>query len=293
MLQKSSRIAPNYAYEMNLLKPAYFNSPTKSLLISINRQRLFTTSRLTLNKESEPTEKKDKSKQQDFNPRHLGVASEVFIPSAYKNLPSVFTHPLIVANALVRRLYTFGLNSVQVALFRFQSGIKPSFLLWKNKAIETYVNVNTSFARKNLSEIKGSVSLWVQEALEARSRQLPSNATLDWQLIKFNAVPKLVSIQPIMVPGMPLEHLQLIYKLDTKQRLINVNQQTKKSEILDRDVVDYVAFLCDATTNDMILMGSLFENKPNDKLPKSHEDDTKVAIHRMKVNGDIYRLPSH
>ena len=96
-----------------------------------------------------------------------------------------------------------------------------------------------------------------------------------------------------MVPGMPLEHLQLIYKLDTRQRLIKVNQQTKKSETLDRDVVDYVAFLCDATTNDMILMGSVFENKPNDKLPKSYEDDTKVAIHRMKVNGDIYRLPSN
>ncbi|PTN17887.1 Mba1p [Saccharomyces cerevisiae] len=276
---------------MSVLRSTCLFFPPRSLLISFNKRRLFSTSRLILNKESETTKKKDKSKQQDFNPRHLGVAAEIFIPSAYKNLPNVFAHPLIVANALIRRLYTFGLNSVQVALFRFQSGIKPSFLLWKNKAIETYINVNTSFAHKNLSDIKGLVSLWVQEALEARSRQLPGNATLDWQLIKFNAVPKLVSVQPIMIPGMPLEHLQLVYKFDTKQRLIKVNQQTKKTETLDRDVVDYIAFLCDATTNDMILMGSLFESKPNDKLPKSYEDDAKVVIHRMKVNGDIYRLP--
>ncbi|CAI4055731.1 hypothetical protein SKDZ_02G2920 [Saccharomyces kudriavzevii ZP591] len=276
---------------MNVPRTACFISPARSLLRLFNRQRLFSTSRLILNKESEATKKKDKNKQQDFNPRHLGVSAEIFIPSAYKNLPSVFTHPFVVANALVRRLYTFGLNSVQVALFRFQSGIKPSFLLWKNKAIETYINVNTSFAHKNLQEVKGMVSLWVQEALEARSRQLPANATLEWQLIKFNAVPKLVSVQPVMIPGMPLEHLQLVYKFDTKQKLIKVNQQNKKSDVLDRDVVDYVAYLCDAATNDMILMGSLFENKPNDKLPKSYEDDTKVAIRRMKLNGDIYRLP--
>ncbi|EJS44727.1 mba1p [Saccharomyces arboricola H-6] len=276
---------------MNAPRLSCFISPARSLLVSFNRQRLFSTSKSILNKGSETTKKKDKNKQQDFNPRHLGVAAKIFIPSSYKNLPNVFTHPIIVANALIRRLYTFGLNSVQVALFRFQSGIKPSFLLWKNKAIETYISVNTSFAHRNLSEAKGLVSLWVQEALEARSRQLPGNATLDWQLLKFNAVPKLVSVQPIMIPGIPLEHLQLVYKFDTKQRLIKVNQQTKKSEIFDRDVVDYIAFLCDATTNDMILMGSLFESKPNDKLPKNYEDDTKVAIHRMKANGDIYRLP--
>ena len=142
---------------MNVLRSTYLFSPARSLLISCSRKQLFSTSRLVLNKESETAKKKDKNKQQDFNPRHLGVTAEIFIPSAYKNLPNVFSHPFIVANALIRRLYTFGLNSVQIALFRFQSGIKPSFLLWKNKAIETYINVNTSFAHKNLLDIKGMV----------------------------------------------------------------------------------------------------------------------------------------
>ena len=67
---------------------------------------------------------------------------------------------------------------------------------------------------------------------------------------------------------------------------------TNEAEKLDRNVVDYVVFLCDATTNDLILLGSVFESKPDEKLPKTYEDDNQIAIERMKESGDLFRLPS-
>ena len=131
----------------------------------------------------------------------------------------------------------------------------------------------------------------MEEALNARSKQIPDNVKLDWQLLKFNDVPKLISIQPMMIPGRPLEHIQLLYRFNTKQRLVKLNKTNNKVEKLDRDVVDYMVFLCDATTNDLILMGSVFESKPDAKLPKNYDDNTEKAVRRMKECGDIYRVP--
>ncbi|AET40908.1 Mba1p Ecym_7055 [Eremothecium cymbalariae DBVPG len=224
-----------------------------------------------------------------FNPRHLGVANEVYIPPSYQNLPSVFSSPLVVTRALIRRMYTFGLNTVQVALFRYQSGIKPKFLLWKNKAIESYVNVNKGFASKNIDSVAPTVSIWVEEALRVRARQLPKGTQFEWELIKFNEIPKLASTQALMIPGRPLEMIQLIYKFNTKQRLIRLDKSTGKADKVHRDLVDYVAFLCDASTNDIYLIGSVFESAPEAKLPAAMDTDTKALIETMKINGDIYR----
>lgn len=271
---------------MKLLCFSAVRKPASTLILPSQR-RLLSVSRALLQEKKE-----SKKKPVDFNPRHLGVAAQIYIPTSYKNLPNVFAHPITFFNSLIRRVYTFGLNTVQVGLFRYQSGLKPKFLLWKNRAIETYVNVNSAFAHRKLEEVKPIVSLWVEEALEARARQLPRNVKLDWQLIKFNHVPKLVSVQAMMIPGKPLENIQLVYKFDTAQRLIKYNKVTNEAKKLDRNVVDYVVFLCDATTNDLILLGSVFESKPNEKLPKTYEDDNQIAIERMKESGDLFRLPS-
>lgn len=99
-----------------------------------------------------------------FNPRHMGVANQLYIPPSKQNLPNFLSSPIICANALIRRIYTLGMNTVQVALFRYQSGYKPNFLLWKNKAIEIYVQVNKAFANRTLDSVKPQVSIWVEEA---------------------------------------------------------------------------------------------------------------------------------
>lgn len=272
------------------------------MMLSINRaamlragmrpvRSLWSTRTLRAEQEGLTEKKNDTKKIQDFNPRHLGVASDMYVPTAWNNLPNILTSPRVVFNALVRRLYILGLNTVQVGIFRFQTGIKPAFLLWKNKAIETYVDINKHFANKNIANVRPEVSIWVEEALQARRKQIPHNIKLDWQLLKFNEVPKLISLQPMMIPGRPLEHIQLLYRFNTKQRLVKLDKRTNKVDKLDRDVVDYMVFLCDATTNDLLLMGSVFESKPDAKMPKNYDDNTEKAIKRMKECGDIYRVP--
>ncbi|AGO14058.1 AaceriAGR203Cp [[Ashbya] aceris (nom. inval.)] len=231
------------------------------------------------------------SKQQSgFNIRYLGVTDKIYVPTTYRNLPSVFSSPLVVANALIRRIYMLGLNTVHVALFRVQSGYKPKFLLWKNKAIETYVEVNRAFARRDVEAVKPLVSLWVQEALEARERQLPKRVEMEWDLVKFNGVPKLVAVQPIMLPGQPLEIVQLVYRFDTRQRLIKVERGSSEVEKVDRNVVDHVAFICDASTDEMLLVGTVFEAAPDAKLPTA-EASTEETLQQMRICGDIYRTP--
>lgn len=272
-----------------MIKSTVAGSTLRPYVLSKNCRhiRAFSNSRVTFEKNNSKTNKSPV----DFNARHLGVSTEVYVPPALGNLPSVFSHPIVVANALIRRIYTLGSNTVQVGIFRYQSGLKPNFLLWKNKAIENYVNTNTAFAQNKVSNIKSQVSLWVEEALEARSKQLPKHMQLEWQLVKFNEIPKVMSAQAMMIPGKPLEHVQLVYRFNTKQRLIKLNKKSGKADKLDRDVVDYLVYLCDASTNNLILMGSVFESRPDSKLPKSYEDNTQAAIQRMKVSGDLFRLP--
>jgi len=282
-----------------MIRPAVRSSylPTRSTLYSLGQTRLFSQSRSILqeSKKVEDAPKKKVAKKNEssnnFNPRYLGVTANMYIPTSYKNLPNVFMNPFAVFNSLIRRCYIFGFNTFKVALFRFQTGTTPKFLLWKNKAIELYIQVNKAFANKNVKTVTPGVSLWVEEALINRISRLPKNLNLDWQILKFNNVPKLISIEPIMMPGKPLENIQLVYRFDTQQELIKFDQNTQRTEKQVRDIVDYMVFLCDATTDQMILIGSVFESKQNDKLPKSSDVDRKQVAKNMRLNGDIFRLP--
>ncbi|SMN19593.1 similar to Saccharomyces cerevisiae YBR185C MBA1 Membrane-associated mitochondrial ribosome receptor [Maudiozyma saulgeensis] len=284
---------------MSLLRPAVKSSymTTRSTISIINQTRLISRS-IQVFQESKDVEEKQKKKTpkkndtgNNFNPRYLGVTANMYIPTSYKNLPNVLINPIAVFNSLIRRCYTFGFNTFKVALFRFQTGTTPKFLLWKNKAIESYIQVNKAFANKNIKSISPGVSLWVEEALNNRVTRLPKNLILDWQILKFNNVPKLVSIEPIMMPGKPLENIQLVYRFDTQQELIKFDQNTEKTEKQIRDIVDYMVFLCDTTTDQVILIGSVFESKPNAKLPKNSDVDRKQVVKNMRLNGDIFRQP--
>ncbi|CCD24220.1 Mba1p NDAI_0C05610 [Naumovozyma dairenensis CBS 421] len=266
-----------------LLRPlTYRSSP-----ISLNRYLSTSRVRLADDENTEAAVEKPK----EIDPRVIGIANDIYIPASYKNYPNPIFHPVTCFNALIRRVYYFGQNTVNVALFRFQAGIKPNFLLWKNNAIEIYVQVNKAFADRKVNIIKPLTSIWVDEALEARVKQLPKAIKLNWKLVKFNEVPKLMNVQPMMIPGRPLEFVQLVYKFNTKQELIKYDKKTDLTENITRDVVDYISFFCNSTTGDMTIMGSVFENKPDDKLPKRVlSDDNKGAIRNMKIHGDLYRL---
>ncbi|CCK68038.1 Mba1p KNAG_0A03570 [Huiozyma naganishii CBS 8797] len=233
--------------------PRILNVQSTLLLREFNKARLFSTGRAVY--QAEKTKKT--KKQQDFNPKYMGVGNKIFIPTSYNNLPNLFFHPLIVLKALIRRIYTFGLNTFKIGIFRFQTGVKPNFLLWKNKAIESYIQVNKAFVNRDVDSVRRQVSLWVEDSLTTRVKMLPKNLVLEWQILKFNGPPRLVALEPIMAPGQPLEYLQLVYKFDTEQELIKLNTVTKETEKQLKNVIDYMVFLCDTTTNDLYLSGSI------------------------------------
>lgn len=265
----------------------------RGLKLGSARRTFITRSLLLQQAKNDDANKESDSKKkeiQPINPRNLGVASDVYIPVSYKNLPNPLYHPKLFLNSILRRVYTLGLNTLQITIFRHQTGFKPKFLIWKNSAIDLYIRVNTAFAKGDVLSLKSNVSIWVETALKKRSKQFPKSTELTWKLTKFNKVPKLVSIQSIMLPNQPLEFVQLIYKFDTKQALIRLDKASKKTDKIERDVVDYIAFLCDSPRNKLYLIGSVFEKKPTDKIPKTFENDTKLTFARMRKYGDIYRV---
>ncbi|KAH3688932.1 hypothetical protein WICPIJ_000105 [Wickerhamomyces pijperi] len=237
-------------------------------------------------------DKRNSAPQQHvFDPRFIGLTRDIYVPVAYNKLPSPFSAPKQVWNALLRRFYTLGMNTVQVAFFRWQTGLKPQFLLWKNKAIESYVNVNKAFAAGDVKPIRKSVSVWVEKSLKSRVGSIPKNVKLDWKLVKFNETPKLVVFRPVMLPGRPVEYAQVIYKFNTQQELINVNLKTDKVKKIDRNVTDYVGFLINLDSNEVLLSGSLFENNIDDKIPRPEDINQDSMFEDMKINGDLFRAP--
>lgn len=111
--------------------------------------------------------------------------------------------------------------------------------------------------------MKDRLSIWVFEALKSRRSTISSDKVLDWKLIKFNSRPKVMSIQPMMLPDTPLHHIMIVYRLDTKQRLAMVTRGQKEAQTIDRDVIDYIAFIFDTSKDpsDVVVAGSLFESK--------------------------------
>lgn len=95
--------------------------------------------------------------------------------------------------------------------------------------------------------MRDRLSLWVYESLKSRLESVPKDAKLNWKLVKFNATPKIVSVQPLLLPGKPMREIQIIYKIDTRQRLARMTSDSKEPQVVEHDVVDYAAFTFDAS----------------------------------------------
>lgn len=251
------------------------------------------TSRTQLSPESRETTPADKqhNSSPNFDPKIWGVTSPIYIPASRSKLPNIFREPLTVLRTLIRKLYILGLMTYKIGVFRLQTHAKPNFVLWRNKAIENYVQVNQSFSKGNIDKLKGKISIWVEEALKDRVKAIPKTMRIDWEIMKFNETPRLVSLEPIMLPGQPMEYIQLVYRFNTKQRLI-ILDGSKKEDKQIKDIIDYIVYIMDVANNEIRLIGSVFENKPGERFSKINpKEDKKIVLKRMKECGDIFRLP--
>lgn len=227
--------------------------------------------------------------------QHLGVTHDLYIHPSTNTLPSWFTSPIVRFKGLGRRLGAFFQNTVMIAQFRIKSKISPRFTEWRNSAIENYVAVNKAFVKNDLLSVRSKMSVWVYESLVNRRKNLPAGTRLDWKLLKFNKTPKVVAMQPMMLPDQPLTHLMVVYRMDTQQRLVKWSPGDKEASKMDRNVVDYIGFIYDTSKipAETILAGSLFETPLNAPRPNPMDAgaNEKLMLLSMKEKGDIFRTP--
>lgn len=222
----------------------------------------------------------------------VGVPHSPYIPPRWSRLtPLITSSPRQFTYALWAKLKLWAMNWAQVYNFRSDmrsgwKGYKPNFLLWKNNAIETYVDVNTAFASKKIPTVQNRVCSFVYDSLLKRQQSLPKS-TIVWQLSKFNTKPKLVSFNAFPNHDGSVLMCQIIYQFNTKQKWIMKNKGDFQET--ERDVLEYVAFNVNPFDNNVCLAGTVFESVPNRTLESKVITSQTETIEYMKKNADIYR----
>lgn len=233
---------------------------------------------------------KSRKSQQKQRPtiNKVGVPHDPYIPVSYSNLP--LTSPIKTLRALWNRLKLFCFNWVQV--YQFKSGMgkgyKPQFVKWKNTAITEFVKINKAFAERKVESIRSEVSEFVYFQLGKRQAALPK-ALIQWELVKFNSSPKLLSFNAFPHEDGSTLLCQIIYRFDTKQKWIIKKRGEKDFTETERDMVEYLAFNVDPYTDNVVLAGSVFEAPIDRKLESKVVSSQKKALEYMNTNGDIYR----
>lgn len=233
---------------------------------------------------------KTKKKQQQQRPtiNKVGVPHDPYIPVRYENLS--ITSPGKSLRALWNRLKLFCFNWVQV--YQFKSGMgkgyKPQFVKWKNTAITEFVKVNKAFAERKIENVRGDVSEFVYFQLGKRQNALPK-ATIQWELVKFNAKPKLLSFNAFPHEDGSTLLCQIIYQFNTRQKWIIKKRGESDVTETERDMVEYIAYNVDPYNDQVCIAGSVFEAPIDRKLESKVVSSQKRALEFMNTNGDIYR----
>lgn len=230
--------------------------------------------------------------QQRLSIFQVGVPHSPYIPPRWGRLAPLATRaPKQFTYALWAKLKLWAMNWAQVYNFRSDmrsgwKGYKPNFLLWKNNAIEAYVDVNSAFADKKVAKIQNRVCSFVYDALLKRQQTLPKG-TIVWKLVKFNAKPKLVSFNAFPNHDGSVLMCQIIYQFNTRQKW--VIKKGKEYEDTERDVVDYVAFNVNPFDNSVCIAGTVFESPAKRTLESKVITSQAETIEYMKKNADLYR----
>lgn len=89
-----------------------------------------------------------------------------------------------------------------------------------------------------------------------------------------------------------MRELQIVYKIDSRQRLARITPDSKEPQVVEHNVVDYAAFTFDASKIParVYFAGTVFESPADAPMPKP-SDNPQEMMASMKVKGDIFRSP--
>lgn len=213
--------------------------------------------------------KKKKSQMADISQipiKSIGVIADFYIPPRYMNSPVTSWHKL-----LFRRLGLFAINTYSIVKFRRETGLKLHFNIWKETAVEQLVKANKIFAascaipaakreaylRGQLDGITGSE---VTKSLVRRANTFPKNSKLDWELLKIESNPKIVSFNSLPDANNITALVQFVLQVKTKQKFTMTSVTSDKPLETVRSIENYLAYTLDPFTNELVLVGSLFES---------------------------------
>lgn len=229
-----------------------------------------------------------------FTMDQAGLATDLYVPPA--KTPSIFTSPKLWWTVFKRKVQVTGVNTYMAVKMRSELG-KDRFqpLEWKELAIMLYERTNECFVKRDFSGLQRLTSRWVYGPLSNRAKELSPGYRYDWQLVRFKRRPKVISMVPLAMPNEPTNFVQVVYRFESTQRLSKLKVGETNVERAERDVVDNVGFIFDASKTPVEgrLIGSLFETPATAPMPdpSSMPSSRSLIMQGMSVRGDIFRPP--
>lgn len=243
------------------------------------------------------TQKKKKKEVADISQipiKMLSVMADFYIPPRLSTCP-IKSWPRLIA----RRLGVFVVNTYSVVKFKRETNSTLQFNKWKDQAIDMFVKTNKVFAagcskrpqlresyiRGQLEDVAGVDAI---AALSLRAKTFPADALLDWELVSIVGNPKVVSFNSLPDAYDNTAYVQFVMKLQSKQRLtITQNGEPKVNE---RTVTDYLVYTFNPWSDQMVLVGTLFElDHLRGVSPSDNFTNPKFMIAFGKNSADIYR----
>mmetsp|Transcript_6624 Transcript_6624/g.8381 ORF Transcript_6624/g.8381 Transcript_6624/m.8381 type:complete len:294 (+) Transcript_6624:6876-7757(+) len=213
--------------------------------------------------------KKKKTQQADISQiplKSIGVIADFYIPPKYFKSPVTSWHKL-----LFRRMGLFAINTYSIVKFRRETGLKLHFNQWKDTAVEQLVKTNKIFAascsipsakRENYlrGQLEGVTGAEVTKSLVRRASTFPPNSKLEWELLKIESNPKIVSFNALPDANNITALVQFVIQVKTKQKFTITTLNSKEPQVTESSVENYLAYTMNPFTNEMALVGSLFES---------------------------------
>ncbi|CAG87346.1 DEHA2D15906p [Debaryomyces hansenii CBS767] len=217
---------------------------------------------------STKVEKKKKTQQADISQipiKSIGIIADFYVPPKYLKSPVTSWHKL-----LFRRMGLFAINTYSIVKFKRETGLKLHFNQWKDTAVEQLVKTNKIFAascsisnakrEKYLkSQLEGVTGAEVTKSLIRRASTFPPNSKLDWELLKIESNPKIISFNALPDADNITALVQFVIQVKTKQKF-TITTINSKPQVTESSVENYLAYTLNPFTNEMALVGSLFES---------------------------------
>lgn len=230
--------------------------------------------------------------------KNISVIADYYIPPPLLRNPVTSWHKLIL-----RRLGSFAMNTYSVVKFRNETGLKLKFNDWKEAAMEKFVRTNKIFAsscnlplskRENYLKLQldGNSGSTVIQHLINRSKTFPVSGKLSWELLSIESNPKIVNFTTLPDSSNITAYVQFTMKVKTKQKVTFEDKSGSNGGVqnTERIVTDNLVFSLDPYSEDMALVGTLFDsNHTRGVQPEVSFRDAKIMQEFQQQASDIFR----